>query len=280
VLAMTSNFDKFTERSRRALSLAKQEAIRLNHSYIGTEHLLLGIVLEEQGIAARVLRSMGVELSEIRSAVEFIVGRGEVPHLGELLLTSRAKRAIQFAVDEADRIGDTYIGTEHLLLGLLREGEGIGPGLLESLGVELAKVRTTTLTARKAGREPSGTELQSSVEGGDQPAKPAVRNNSDERDVALLQVALRLARMREDQPAINKIRVALESAELRRLVGLRMAAREKLIEAEQQHIGLLTRMRNLERELEDYDRQINRIRVEFAHRSDDDPPDAGVGART
>src|SRR5712675_2457271 len=134
-------FDKFTERARKVLTLAQEEATRFNHNYIGTEHLLLGLVREGEGVAAKVLSNLGVELNRVRSAVEFIIGRGDRPTVGEIGLTPRAKKVIELAVDEARRLGHHYIGPEHLLMGLVREGEGIAAGVLESLGVNLDKVR-------------------------------------------------------------------------------------------------------------------------------------------
>ncbi len=138
-------FDKFTERARKVLTLAQEEATRFNHNYIGTEHLLLGLVREGEGVAAKVLGNLGVELDRVRSAVEFIIGRGDRMIVGEIGLTPRAKKVIELAVDEARRLGHHYIGTEHLLLGLVREGEGIAAGVLESLGVNLEKVRKETI---------------------------------------------------------------------------------------------------------------------------------------
>ncbi|MEE2656254.1 MAG: ATP-dependent Clp protease ATP-binding subunit [Chloroflexota bacterium] len=142
---MASRFEKFSERARRVLSLSQEEALRFNHNYIGTEHILLGLVRETEGVAARVLSNLGIELSKVRSAVEFIIGRGEKPVSGENIgLTPRAKRVIELAVDEARRMSHHYIGTEHLLIGLMREGEGVAAGVLESLGVTLDKVRAET----------------------------------------------------------------------------------------------------------------------------------------
>ena len=141
---MGSRFEKFSERARRVLSLAQEEAQRFNHNYIGTEHILLGLVRETEGVAARVLANLGIDLNKVRSAVEFIIGRGEKPVQGEIGLTPRAKKVVELAVDEARRMNHTYIGTEHLLIGLLREGEGVAAGVLESLGITLDKVRTET----------------------------------------------------------------------------------------------------------------------------------------
>src|SRR5260370_28446311 len=133
-------FDTFTERARKAMSLAQEEAQRLQHPYIGTEHLLLGLVREGEGVAAKVLSNLGVELKEVRDAVEAIIGRGDHVVLGEIGLTPRAKKVIELAVDEARRLNHHSIVTEHLLLGLAREGEGISAGALRTLECTLSKV--------------------------------------------------------------------------------------------------------------------------------------------
>ena len=155
---MTSRFEKFSERARRVLSLAQEEAQRFNHNYIGTEHILLGLVRETDGVAAKALSNLGVELNEVRSAVEFIIGRGERVAPGEIGLTPRAKKVIELAVDEARRLGHHYIGTEHLLIGLMREGEGVAAGVLESLGVNLDKVRgETSRLLTESGQQAQGS---------------------------------------------------------------------------------------------------------------------------
>ena len=139
---MTDRFDKFTERARRVLTLAQEEAQRFNHNYIGTEHLLLGLISENDGVAGQVFGNLKIDVNKVRSAIEFIIGRGERPNANEIGLTPRAKKVIELAVYEARRLGHSYIGTEHLLLGLVREGEGIASGVLESLGVNLDNVRS------------------------------------------------------------------------------------------------------------------------------------------
>ena len=157
---MASRFEKFSERARRVLSLAQEEAQRFNHNYIGTEHILLGLVRETEGVAAKVLSNLGVELSKVRSAVEFIIGRGERPSPGEIGLTPRAKKVIELAVDEARRLNHHYIGTEHLLIGIMREGEGVAAGVLDSLGVTLDKIRAETgrvLSQSASQQQPAGT---------------------------------------------------------------------------------------------------------------------------
>ena len=150
---MASRFEKFSEKARRVLSLAQEEAQRFNHNYIGTEHILIGLVRETDGVAAKVLATLDVELPKVRSSVEFIIGRGERAPTGDIGLTPRAKKVIELAVDEARRLGHSYIGTEHLLIGLMREGEGVPAGVLESLGVTLEKVRSETNKLLQSGRQ-------------------------------------------------------------------------------------------------------------------------------
>ncbi len=163
---MASRFEKFSERARRVLTLAQEEAQNFNHSYIGTEHILLGLLREDEGVGAKVLANLGVSLSKARSAVEFIIGRGEKPSTGEIGLTPRAKRVIELAIDEARHLGHNYIGTEHLLLGLLREGGGVAADVLDSFGITLEQTRSETLrvlgeglTRTKATRSTSRTPL-------------------------------------------------------------------------------------------------------------------------
>jgi hypothetical protein len=144
-LSHRDRFDKFTERARKVLRLAQEEAQRLRHNYIGTEHLLLGLVREREGIAGRVLSGQGVDLDEVRARVEHIIGRGDHVVTGEVGFTPRAKKVVQLAVDEAVDLGHHYIGTEHILLGLVREGEGIAAGVLESFGLRLGQVRAAVL---------------------------------------------------------------------------------------------------------------------------------------
>jgi excisionase family DNA binding protein len=138
-------FDKFTKRARSVLQLAQEEAQRLQHNYIGTEHLLLGLVREGEGIGAQVLKGLGVELEAVSDKIEFIIGHGDHEVRGEVPLTPRAKKVIELAVDEALRLNHRFIGTEHLLLGLIREGEGIGARVLRDLGVDLGEARAKTI---------------------------------------------------------------------------------------------------------------------------------------
>jgi ATP-dependent Clp protease ATP-binding subunit ClpA len=142
---MADKFERFSEQARKIFSLAQEEAQLFNHNYIGTEHLLLGMVREGDGIAARVLANLGVTLPKVRSAVEFIVGRGDGLVVDDPGLTPRARKVIELAMDEARLLNNHYIGTEHLLLGLIREGDGIAAGVLESLGVSLLAARAKVL---------------------------------------------------------------------------------------------------------------------------------------
>jgi len=161
---MSSRFEKFSERARRVLTIAQEEARQMNHTSIGTKHILLGLLREEEGVAAKILTNLGVSLNKIRTAVEFNSDRGEKPGTGETGLTPRAKRVIELAIDEARQLSHNYIGTEHLLLGLLREGEGVAAGVLNSLGVTLERARSETaqvlsqgVPRSKAGRGASRT---------------------------------------------------------------------------------------------------------------------------
>lgn len=143
-----NRFDRFSDQARRVLTLAQDEAQRFSHPYIGTEHLLLGLIREGSGLAADVLDSMGIELAKVRTAVEFVIGRGDRPVIGEIGLTPGGKRAIELAIDEARLLGHQQIGTEHLLLGLVRVGEGsIAAEVLESMGVTLERARRAVLAA-------------------------------------------------------------------------------------------------------------------------------------
>ena len=148
------SFDRFTERARNVMQLAQEEAQRLQHNYIGTEHLLLGLLREEKGVAGQVLRRLGVDLEQARQAVEGIVGREDRIAGGEIGMIPRAKKVIELAVDEARRLHHHYIGTEHLLLGLLREGEGIGAGVLKSFGLSLQEVRANIIQVLKEQGKP------------------------------------------------------------------------------------------------------------------------------
>lgn len=134
-------FERFTDRARRVIVLAQQEARDLNHNYIGTEHILLGLIQEGEGVAAKALESMGINLDDVRREVEEIIGRGTQPHTGHVPFTPRAKKVLELSLREGLQMGHKYIGTEFLLLGLIREGEGVAAQVLTKLGADLPRVR-------------------------------------------------------------------------------------------------------------------------------------------
>jgi ATP-dependent Clp protease ATP-binding subunit ClpC len=134
-------FERFTDRARRVVVLAQEEARMLNHNYIGTEHILLGLIHEGEGVAAKALNSLGISLQTVRQQVEEIVGQGQHSPAGHIPFTPRAKKALELSLREALQLGHNYIGTEHILLGLIREGEGVAAQVLVRLGADLNRVR-------------------------------------------------------------------------------------------------------------------------------------------
>jgi len=134
-------FGRFTERAQQVLVLSQEEAKRLNHNFIGTEHLLLGLVREGSGIAARALQNMSVDLNRVRSEVEGITPKGEKVIQQGISYTPRAKRVVELAIEESQNLGHNYVGTEHLMLGLVREGEGIAAQVLSNMGIDLKRAR-------------------------------------------------------------------------------------------------------------------------------------------
>ncbi len=135
-------FQRFTDRSRRVVVLAQEEARMLGHNSIGTEHLLLGLIHEGEGVAAKALESLGISLETVRQQVEEIIGHGEqAPPTGHIPFTERAKKVLELSLREAIQLGHNYIGTEHILLGLIREGEGVAAQILVKLGADLSRVR-------------------------------------------------------------------------------------------------------------------------------------------
>ena len=134
-------FERFTDRARRVVVLAQEEARMLNHNYIGTEHILLGLIHEGEGVAAKSLESLGISLEGVRSQVEEIIGQGQQAPSGHIPFTPRAKKVLELSLREALQLGHNYIGTEHILLGLIREGEGVAAQVLVKLGAELTRVR-------------------------------------------------------------------------------------------------------------------------------------------
>jgi len=138
--------DKFTDRARKVMQLATQEAQRFNHEYIGTEHILLGLIAENSGVAANVLKNLDIDLYRVRSEIELIVQAGpDMVSIGRLPQTPRAKKVIEFAIEESRKLGHEYVGTEHLLLGLLRDDGGVASQVLLNMGLHLDQVRDEVL---------------------------------------------------------------------------------------------------------------------------------------
>ncbi|MBE3575212.1 MAG: ATP-dependent Clp protease ATP-binding subunit [Firmicutes bacterium] len=144
-------FGRFTERAERVIFLAQEEARRLNHNVVGTEHILLGLVREGDGIAARALQNLNIRLDDVRAEVENLIGRGDQPVMGKINFTPRAKRVMELALDEARMLGHNYIGTEHILLGLIREEEGVAAQVLRNLGADLDRVRAQVVALLGGG---------------------------------------------------------------------------------------------------------------------------------
>jgi ATP-dependent Clp protease ATP-binding subunit ClpA len=150
-------FERFTDRARRVVVLAQEEARMLDHNYIGTEHILLGLIHEGEGVAAKALESLGISLEAVRQQVEEIIGRGQQAPSGHIPFTPRAKKVLQLSLREAPLIGHNYIGTEHILLGLIREGEGVAAQVLVRLGADLNRVRRQVIQLLHGypGKEPT-----------------------------------------------------------------------------------------------------------------------------
>jgi ATP-dependent Clp protease ATP-binding subunit ClpC len=138
-------FERFTDRARRVVVLAQEEARMLNHNYIGTEHILLGLVRERDGVAAKALDSLNIRLDAVRREVEEIIGQGQAVSRGHIPFTPRAKKVLELSLREALQLGHNYIGTEHILLGLIREGEGVAAQVLQKLGADLNRVRQAVI---------------------------------------------------------------------------------------------------------------------------------------
>jgi ATP-dependent Clp protease ATP-binding subunit ClpC len=166
-------FERFTDRARRVVVLAQEEARALNHNYIGTEHILLGLIHEGEGVAAKALESMGISLEAVRTEVEDIIGTGGHPPSGYIPFTPRAKKVLELALREALQLGHKYIGTEHILLGLIREGEGVAAQVLVKLGADLSRVRQQViqLLSGYEGSEPEAAP--------DEPAAAGVGQNNE-----------------------------------------------------------------------------------------------------
>ena len=232
-------FERFTDRARRSLFLSQEEARRLNHNYVGTEHLLLGLVSEGQGVAAKALESLGISLEAVRAQVEESIGRGQRAPTGHIPFIPRAKKVLELSLREATQLGHNYIGTEHLLLGLLREGEGVAAQVLVNLNADRSRVRQQViqlLTGHSGGMEIVRTQL--------------VRMTVPED---LRQAKVRLAQVRgEKEEAIDRQdferAAALRDAEKQLLT--RLAKREQEWTAGVDLAAVIQETHNLHREVE------------------------------
>jgi ATP-dependent Clp protease ATP-binding subunit ClpC len=160
-------FERFTDRARRVVVLAQEEARMLNHNYIGTEHILLGLIHEGEGVAAKALESLGISLEAVRQQVEEIIGQGQQAPSGHIPFTPRAKKVLELSLREALQLGHNYIGTEHILLGLIREGEGVAAQVLVRLGADLNRVRQQVIQLLQGyqGKEPAARVARSASPG-------------------------------------------------------------------------------------------------------------------
>ena len=157
-------FERFTDRARRVVVLAQEEARRLNHNYIGTEHILLGLIQEGEGHAAKAIEELNISIDSVRSEVVEIIGEGQQSPSGHIPFTPRAKKVLELSLREALQLGHNYIGTEHILLGLIREGEGVAAQVLKKLGAELSQVRQTVIKLISNSGE--GKKAQAASTGG------------------------------------------------------------------------------------------------------------------
>jgi len=204
-------FERFTDRARRAVVLAQEEARLLNHNYIGTEHILLGLIHEGEGVAAMALESLGISLEAVRAQVEEIIGQGQSAPTGHIPFTPRAKKVLELSLREATQLSHNYIGTEHILLGLIREGEGVAAQVLVKLGADLPRVRQQVI------------QLLSGYVGGKAAAhKPGARTRLVRMTVPaeLRQAEEQLVQVRQEKKA------AIDAEDFEQAAGLRDKERE------------------------------------------------------
>jgi len=200
-------FERFTDRARRVVVLAQEEARLLNHNYIGTEHILLGLIHEGEGVAAKALESLGISLEAVRNQVEEIIGQGGTSPSGHIPFTPRAKKVLELSLREALQLGHNYIGTEHILLGLIREGEGVAAQVLVKLGADLSRVRQQVIQllsgysgpGGQAGGDPEKAGATSGGVGGDSPSGSLVLDQFGRN-------LTQLARDKELDPVIGRMR--------------------------------------------------------------------------
>ena len=191
-------FERFTERARQVVVYAQDEARALKHNYIGTEHLLLGLLREEEGPAARVLAGLDITVKEVRTQVTRIVGEGEEAASGQIPFTPRAKKALELSLREALSLGHNYIGTEHVLLGLVRVNEGVAARILLDFDADADKVRDAVLRALGSQRRPVGPELRAEIERVRAEKEAALARGDEEQAAALHAEEGRLRRVADE----------------------------------------------------------------------------------
>jgi ATP-dependent Clp protease ATP-binding subunit ClpA len=224
-------FERFTDRARRVVVLAQEEARLLNHNYIGTEHLLLGLIHEGEGVAARALESLGISLEAVRAQVEEIIGQGQSAPTGHIPFTPRAKKVFELSLREALQLGHNYMGTEHILLGLVREGEGVAAQVLVKLGADLARVRQQVIQVLSG----SGAAISSPEAGAGTRPVPAELREAEEQ----------LAQVRRQKVA------AVDAGDFERAKALRETEKELLTTlAEWQREALIQENQRLLHEVE------------------------------
>ena len=157
-------FERFTDRARRVVVLAQEHARLLGHTYIGTEHVLLGLIDEGEGVAAKVLTDLGISLDAVRERIEEVIGTGGSSPPGSIPFTPRAKKVFEYSLREGLQLGHSYIGTEHLLLGLIREGEGVAAQILTSLGLDLSIARQKVIQTLSGQKPPASRYLRSPID--------------------------------------------------------------------------------------------------------------------
>jgi ATP-dependent Clp protease ATP-binding subunit ClpC len=225
-------FERFTDRARRVVVYAQEEARLLNHDYIGTEHLLLGLIHEGEGVAAKALEDLGISLQAVRAQVEQIIGQGQSRPSGHIPFTPRAKKVLELSLREAKQLGHNYIGTEHILLGLIREGQGVAAQVLVKLGGDLSRVRQQVI------------QLLSGDGSGEAAVEQAGARTRAEEQLGKVRQAKEGAIDAEDFE-----RAAALRDQERRLLG-RMAERERAWTAEVDLEALVQENQNLHREVE------------------------------
>jgi ATP-dependent Clp protease ATP-binding subunit ClpC len=193
-------FERFTDRARRVVVLAQEEARMLNHNYVGTEHILLGLIHEGKGVAAKALESLGISLEAVRQQVEEIIGQGQSAPSGHIPFTPRAKKVLELSLREALQLDQDYIGTEHILLGLIREGEGVAAQVLVRLGADLNRVRLEVIRL-VGGHQGKAAGGSAAGEAGEE----IVRRRRVARDPWIGDVQGRLAKMAERIEAIELV---------------------------------------------------------------------------